>query len=73
MSLKNKWMQHLKENNMSYTQHLIFAAYYGTICIYAGFTLILHSLLPCFYQTTGSNLVAELSKIFKKRRHIDDT
>lgn len=73
MSLKNKWIQHLKENDMNYIQHFIFAAYYGVVCIYAGFTLILHSLLPCFYQTTGSDLVSELSKTFKKRTKIDDT
>lgn len=73
MNLRKSWIRHLKENDMSYIQHLIFAAYYGTICIYAGFTLILHSLLPCFYQTTGSDLVSELSKTFKKRKQIDDT
>jgi len=73
MSLRSSWIKHLKENDMSYIQHFIFASYYGLICLYAGLTLILHSLFPCFYQTTGSDLVSELSKTFKKRGHIDDT
>lgn len=73
MNLKKKWINHLKENKMNYTEHLTFALYYGVLCLYAGITLIIHSLLPCFYQDTGSNLVSRMSRRFKKRTSIDDT
>lgn len=73
MNLYQKWISHLKENNMNYTEHLIFALYYGILCLYAGTTLIIHSLLPCFYQDTGSNLVSRMSRQFKKKIRIDDT
>jgi len=49
MNLYKKWIQHLKENNMSYTEHLILALFYGTLCLLAGFYLIIHSILPCFF------------------------
>jgi hypothetical protein len=73
MNLYKKWLQHLKENNMTYIEHLIFALYYGILCLYAGFTLVIHSILPCFYKTTGSDLVTKMSRRFKRRNEIDDT
>jgi hypothetical protein len=67
MNLKRKWIEHLKENNMSYIEHLMFALFYGVCCLLAGSYLIIHSVLPCFFPMAGSDLVTKLSKIFKKR------
>jgi hypothetical protein len=53
---------------MTYAQHMIFAAKYGMLCLLAGFYLIVHSVLPCFFPTAGSNLVTKLSKRFKTKR-----
>lgn len=73
MNLYQKWQQHLKENKMTYIEHLVFALYHGILCLYAGLTLMIHALLPCFYQTTGSDLVTKMSRRFKKRNDLDDT
>ena len=73
MNLKNKWIEHLKENNMTYLQHLIFATGYGFTAMFAGLLLVIHAFLPCFFQNIGSELVSELSKKFKNRKSIDDT
>ena len=67
MTSKKKWINHLKENNMTYIEHMIFALFYGCSCLLAGFYLIVHSVLPCFFPTAGSDLVGQLSKRFKKR------
>jgi hypothetical protein len=67
MSLKQKWIQHLEKNNMSYNEHFVFAMFYGVNCCIAGFYLIVHSILPCFFSTAGSDLVERLSKEFKNR------
>lgn len=67
MNLLQKWNHHLKENNMSYIEHLIFALFYGTLCLLAGFFLIVHSIFPCFFPTAGSDLVTKLSKRFKTK------
>lgn len=67
MNLYKKWMHHLKENNMTYIEHLIFALFYGLCCLYAGLFLIIHSVLPCFFATTGSDLVKKLSQNFSKK------
>ena len=68
MSLSRKWTQHLKENHMTYVEHLIFALFYGYLCLLAGLLLIIHSVLPCFFPTTGSDLISKLSERFKKRQ-----
>lgn len=67
MNLYQKWIRHLQENNMSYTEHMLFAMFYGFCCLLAGLYLIIHSILPCFFPTAGSNLVTKLSKSFKKQ------
>jgi hypothetical protein len=67
-NLKKRWINHLKENNMNYIEHMIFALYYGLLCLSAGLYLIIHSILPCFFPTTGSDLVNKLSKRFNKQR-----
>lgn len=63
MIIKNS-IHHLKDNNMSYCQHLVFAAGHGLRCIKAGICLILHSIVPGILPKTGSNLVNELNKSF---------
>jgi hypothetical protein len=65
--LLKKWINHLRQNNMTYIEHLIFALFYGICCLLAGFYLIVHSVLPCFFATAGSDLVTKLSKRFKKQ------
>ena len=59
-----KSVEHLKENNMGYWQHLKFASGHGIRCIKAGVLLILHSLIPALFPKTGSVLVNELNKSF---------
>ena len=67
MNIKQKSIDHLKENNMSYNEHFVFAMYYGINCCIAGFYLIVHSILPCFFTTAGSDLVQKLNEQFKNQ------
>jgi hypothetical protein len=66
MNLLRSAKQHLLENNMTYVQHFKFALKYGSLCVIAGFYLIAHAVLPCFFQTAGSDLIKKLSKSFAK-------
>ncbi len=68
MNLLNKWLKHLSENNMTYREHLLFAVSHGLICIEAGLLLIIHGMLPCFFERTGSTLVRKLNKSFTLHR-----
>lgn len=64
MNLSQKWIQHLKENNMTYMQHFKFAASHGIRCIKAGLFLICHATIPAVFPRAGSNLVNDLNKSF---------
>jgi hypothetical protein len=59
-----KSLDHLKDNNRTYYQHLLFAGGHGIRCLKAGFLLIIHSMMPALFPKTGSHLVNELNKSF---------
>lgn len=63
-TLYENWINHLKNNNMNYCKHLVFAVTHGLICLEAGILLIIHGFLPCFFQRVGTLLVKELNKSF---------
>lgn len=73
MSLVKKAKTHLAENNMSYAGHFKFAARHGLSCIRAGLYLLIHAILPCFYQRAGSNLVMKLNKHFTDWRKLSES
>lgn len=68
--LKYKWCKHLSENQMTYCEHLMFALRHGFVCVKAGWYLIVHGILPCFYQKAGSNLIRTLDKTFKRNQDL---
>ena len=53
---------------MTYCEHLKFAVGHGLVCLEAGLLLIIHGLLPCFFERTGSFLVRKLQKSFDVHR-----
>ena len=67
--LIDKCEDHLKKNNMTYVEHFKFASFYGCLCIKASFLLLVHSILPCFFQHAGSRLVHKLEKVFTEREN----
>lgn len=71
--MKNKIIQHLTENKMTYYQHFKFATLYGLLCLIAGSCLMVHAIFPCWFQTSGSDLVQSMAIVFKKHRRLDDT
>jgi len=62
-------IEHLKNNNMTYVQHFIFAATHGLNCLMAGICLICHAVLPAIFPSTGSSLISDLNKSFTDNRN----
>lgn len=62
--LVQKSLDHLKENKMTYIEHLLFASGHGIRCIAAGLLLIIHSIIPAVFPKVGSKLVFKLNKSF---------
>lgn len=65
-----KSIEHLKNNNMGYWKHMIFAAGHGFRCIRAGLLLIVHSLIPAWFPKTGSILVNKLNESFTEHNEL---
>ena len=59
-----KSIDHLKNNNMNYWQHFVFAFDHGLQCIKAGILLICHSIIPAIFSKAGSQLINKLNKSF---------
>lgn len=62
--LIKKSKEHLGTNNMSYRVHFCFAFKQGLRCLEAAFYLLIHSVVPGLFPKAGSNLVADLNKVF---------
>lgn len=66
----NKSIKHLKDNNMSYYEHIKFAGKHGLSCIKAGIFLIIHGVIPALFPRAGSKLVNKLNKNFTKHNEM---
>ena len=69
MFLIQKSQQHLKNNDMTYCQHMVFAFSHGIRCIKAGILLITHSIIPALFPQAGSTLVKKLNQSFTDHLH----
>ena len=65
-----KSIKHLKDNNMSYYEHIKFAGKHGLSCVKAGIFLIIHGLIPALFPRAGSKLVNKLNKNFTEHNEI---
>ena len=57
---------HLRRNRMTYTGHMRFASLHGALCIRAGLMLLIHSVVPCWYERAGSEHVRRLLESFDR-------
>ena len=51
---------------MTYASHMRFAAFYGALCIWSGLLLLVHAVVPAWFQAAGSRLVRRLGESFDK-------
>tara|TARA_B100000497_G_C7571239_1_gene344167 strand:+ start:565 stop:864 length:300 start_codon:yes stop_codon:yes gene_type:complete len=62
--LIRKSIEHLKENQMNYWEHMKFAAGHGIECVKNGLLLIIHSIIPAWFSKAGASLTNKLNKVF---------
>jgi len=53
--------KHLNDNCMSYTEHLQFSSYLSYLLFTGSIKAVIHSFIPCFYQTSTSDLIAYIN------------
>lgn len=58
--------EHLRRNRMTYLSHMRFASFHGALCIRAGLMLLVHSVVPGWYERAGSDHVRRLKASFDR-------
>jgi predicted choloylglycine hydrolase len=53
--------KHLNDNCMSYKEHLEFSSYLSFLLFKGSAKAIIHSFIPCFYETSTSDLIAYIN------------
>jgi len=59
--------QHLTAVREGYFEHLRHALKFAAKLLTAGFALVIHAIVPGWFQTTGSGTVFRLNAILRKR------
>jgi hypothetical protein len=60
--------EHLKTNNETYVQHFFVAIKLSVYTLIAGIVFLIHSIMPCTFKTTGSNLLKRIQQIVDTRK-----
>lgn len=53
--------KHLNDNCMTYNEHLKFSSYLSYLLFIGSIKALIHSFIPCFFQTSTSDLVAYIN------------
>lgn len=61
-------MKHLEAIGETYWQHLCFAGRFGLVLVLAGLCVIVHAIVPVWFETTGSEVVRGLGKLLDEER-----
>jgi len=60
MNCHDLFLKHPKEQGMTYFQHLCRASFLGGKMLYGGVCLLVHAIVPAFYEQTGTRIIHEL-------------
>ena len=58
-----EWKKHLKDVNMTYSEHLLRASKFSLLFIKGSFKSLIHGIFPGVYQTAATKTIDELEKL----------
>lgn len=67
--IKDIFIRHLIEQNMSYTYHFKIAMKLSLKMALASVLLFIHALFPFLFKTSGSKIIIELSKDINDKKN----
>lgn len=56
-------MDHLRNINETYCQHLVFALKISGLALVASIVCLIHAFIPCLFEHTASNLINKIQTI----------
>ena len=57
---------HLKEQNISYFRHWLFAFQFGLLMIVVGLCVLTHAFIPPLFKETGSDAIRAMSEVLSE-------
>lgn len=64
----DKCKQHLDGVHEDYVTHLFFAIKIAALCFFAGVALVVHALVPAFFERTGSTTIFKIQELITERK-----
>jgi hypothetical protein len=58
--LRRLFLDHPRSVDESYIEHLLFAGGFALRLIGAGAAAFVHALIPCLFEKTASNMIAQM-------------
>lgn len=56
-------MGHLKDENVGYFRHCLFAFQLGLVMVLVGLCVIVHAFCPWWFKDTGSTAIKAMAKV----------
>ena len=67
--MKNIFTKHPKAIGETYLQHLLKGVSFGMNLILVALKVFIHAIVPCLFENSASDKVAELNDILQKRKN----
>ncbi|HYC04919.1 MAG TPA: DUF6356 family protein [Azospirillaceae bacterium] len=67
--IRRVFLEHPESVNETYGQHMAVAGGFGLRLVAAGLACLVHALIPCLFERTGSRMVRELHDRLSRRVH----
>ena len=64
---KRIFVNHPQSIDESYLEHFVFALWFASRLLGAGFAALVHAITPCFFEKTASNLIIQMHERFANR------
>ena len=60
-SIHSIFIKHPEEQNMTYYEHFKHACSYGFRSLQCSFVFIIHGIVPCLFENTGSTMIRKIN------------
>lgn len=64
---KRIFVNHPQSIDESYLEHFVFALWFASRLLGAGFAELVHAITPCFFEKTASNLIIQMHEHIANR------
>ena len=71
--MKNIFTKHPNSVGETYSEHLVKGIGFSIKLISISLKVIIHAIIPCLFENSASDKIAELNDILQRRKEIDQS